>query len=305
MVSSFEEGHSGKDKSDAMDRAEQAKPGITKSLMQMSAMTVMRRHFPGEAMPLEDVLSNEDAFSITTQLTDLRLQKLWCGGSLVYEGARNEGSLAIAELNQEWKRHQLSPFDDIEFRIPFADIRAFAEEAGRPEFRALQNVHCATDNVVLGLARALLPFLDRPDLASTVFLEQIELAIMVHLTQTYGGLYFPHERKGTLSLKQERRAAEFLAAHLNADFSISDVADACGLSRSHFMRAFKETFGKTPYRWLIEYRIAQASDMLIAGTPIAEIALACGFADQSHFTRVFSEIVGEAPGMWRRRYRKA
>ncbi len=130
MVSSFEEGHSGKDKSDAMDRAEQAKPGITKSLMQMSAMTVMRRHFPGEAMPLEDVLSNEDAFSITTQLTDLRLQKLWCGGSLVYEGARNEGSLAIAELNQEWKRHQLSPFDDIEFRIPFADIRAFAEEAG-------------------------------------------------------------------------------------------------------------------------------------------------------------------------------
>ncbi|MNE90880.1 transcriptional activator FtrA [compost metagenome] len=71
------------------------------------------------------------------------------------------------------------------------------------------------------------------------------------------------------------------------------------------MRAFKETFGKTPYRWLIEYRIAQASDMLIAGTPIAEIALACGFADQSHFTRVFSEIVGEAPGMWRRRYRKA
>lgn len=292
-------------KSDAMDRVEQpAIPGITRSLIHMSAMTVSRSHFPGEAMPLEDVLSSADAFSITTPLANIGLQKLWCGDQLVFEGARAEGSLTIAELSQEWKRHQISPFDDIEFRIPFSAIRAFADEAGRSEFRTLQNVHSANDNVVLGLARALLPFLERPDLASRVFLEQIELALMVHLTQTYGGLYFPHERKGTLSLKQERWATEFLAAHLNADFSISDVADACGVSRSHFMRAFKETFGKTPYRWLIEYRIAQASDMLLAGTSIAEIALSCGFADQSHFTRVFSELVGEAPGMWRKRYRK-
>ncbi|MCM0752985.1 hypothetical protein DEA98_23310 [Brucella pseudogrignonensis] len=191
MVSSFEESHSGQDKSDAMDRPEQATPGITKSLMQMSAMTVMRRHFPGEAMPLEDVLSNEEAFSITTQLTDLRLQKLWCGGSLVYEGARNEGSLAIAELSREWKRHQLSPFDDIEFRIPFADIRAFAEEAGRPEFRTLQNVHCATDNVVLGLARALLPFLDRPDWRVQCFLNRSNSPLWFISPKPMAGFIFP------------------------------------------------------------------------------------------------------------------
>ena len=33
---------------------------------------------------------------------------------------------------------------------------------------------------------------------------------------------------------------------------------------------------------------------------LAEIALACGFADQSHFTRVFSRIVGVGPAAWRR-----
>jgi len=279
-------------------------PGTSRSLLQISTMTVTRSHSQGRALPLEDIWPIEDSFSITTQLSDLRSQKLWRDASLVHDGPRAEGSLAIAQLRQEWKRQQLSPFDDVEFRIPFSEIRAFAQEAGRSEFRTLQNVDCSTDNVVLGLARALLPFLDQPELASRVFLEQIELALMVHLTQTYGGLYFPHERKGTLSIQQERRATEFLAAHLNADFSISDVADVCGLSRSHFMRAFKESFGKTPYRWLIEYRIAQATDMLIAGTSIAEIALACGFADQSHFTRAFSAIVGDAPGIWRGRYRK-
>jgi transcriptional regulator GlxA family with amidase domain len=35
-------------------------------------------------------------------------------------------------------------------------------------------------------------------------------------------------------------------------------------------------------------------------TPLADVALACGFADQSHFTRVFSAATGLPPGAWRR-----
>jgi AraC family transcriptional regulator len=34
--------------------------------------------------------------------------------------------------------------------------------------------------------------------------------------------------------------------------------------------------------------------------PLADIALACGFADQSHFTLVFSTATGLPPGVWRR-----
>ena len=36
--------------------------------------------------------------------------------------------------------------------------------------------------------------------------------------------------------------------------------------------------------------------------PLAEIAAACGFADQSHFSRVFTQHLGLPPGRWRRTY---
>ncbi|MEH7872292.1 transposase [Rhizobium laguerreae] len=37
-----------------------------------------------------------------------------------------------------------------------------------------------------------------------------------------------------------------------------------------------------------------------SNAPLAEVAIACGFADQSHFTRVFASVVGATPGNWRR-----
>jgi AraC-like DNA-binding protein len=35
-------------------------------------------------------------------------------------------------------------------------------------------------------------------------------------------------------------------------------------------------------------------------TSLADIALACGFADQSHFTRTFTRVFGISPGAWRK-----
>ena len=40
--------------------------------------------------------------------------------------------------------------------------------------------------------------------------------------------------------------------------------------------------------------------LLGSALSLAEVALACGFADQSHFTRVFTRTVGTSPGAWRR-----
>lgn len=46
-----------------------------------------------------------------------------------------------------------------------------------------------------------------------------------------------------------------------------------------------------------------ACRMLIEGTPLAEVAQACGFADQSHFTRAFAATFGVVPGLYRRQWR--
>jgi AraC family transcriptional regulator len=123
---------------------------------------------------------------------------------------------------------------------------------------------------------------------------------LTHLTQTYGGVYFPAERKGTLASWQEKRALEFLSTRLDGRFSIAELAESCELSQSYFIKAFKASFGRTPARWLMEYRIAHAKDLLRTDISIAEIAISCGFADQSHLTKTFSAVTGETPARFRR-----
>jgi AraC family transcriptional regulator len=66
-------------------------------------------------------------------------------------------------------------------------------------------------------------------------------------------------------------------------------------------RAFRRSFGCTVGEYLRRLRIERATEQLAGGdTPLAEIALAAGFADQSHFSNVFRRRTGMSPSAFRR-----
>ncbi|WP_085035309.1 helix-turn-helix domain-containing protein [Ensifer aridi] len=266
-------------------------------------ITVTRTYSDRFDLEVAPVIPCADAFSVIVHLRAFDAHRLWRSGKLVYDGGHAKASLAITDLRDRWQCHHLSPFDYVRFHIPFSRMRAFADEVGRSDYRALACVQGRIDPVMHGLAQALLPSLDDPEHANPLFLEQINLAVLAHLSQTYGGLHFPAEKKGTLAPWQQRLATEFLAAHFNKPLSIGDLASLCELSRSYFNKAFKESFGRTPSRWLTEYRVSRVKELLRADLPIAEIAIGCGFVDQSHMTRVFTGLTGETPARFRRRNR--
>jgi len=110
--------------------------------------------------------------------------------------------------------------------------------------------------------------------------------------------------RGGLAPAALRRVKAYLEQQLAGKIELGDLATIAGLSACHFSRAFKESTGLPPHRYLMMRRVAIAAE-LIASTErtLTEIAQAVGFVDQSHFTRVFSHIVGEAPRTWRRRHR--
>jgi AraC-like DNA-binding protein len=110
--------------------------------------------------------------------------------------------------------------------------------------------------------------------------------------------------QGGLPAARLRRVEEFLMAHLAEDIGLDDLAAIADLSAKHFARAFRQSTGVPPHRWLIERRIDRAKALLIEdGLNLAEIALACGFADQSHFTAAFRKSVGATPAIFRRESR--
>src|SRR5215469_11923693 len=85
-----------------------------------------------------------------------------------------------------------------------------------------------------------------------------------------------------LSSRQEKAAKAALVAHLSTETSVKKIALACGFSVSRFNRAFKNTTGMPPYRWLRSHRVERAKDLLLNSTlALGQIAYELGFADQS------------------------
>ncbi len=115
-------------------------------------------------------------------------------------------------------------------------------------------------------------------------------------------LQTPLVGKGKLAPWQLQRVTAFIDGHLDAELSIATLSALVGLSAQHFSQSFRRTTGLPPHRYIIEQRVARARHLLIEtdGCCLAEIALACGFADQSHFTTAFRKSTGMSPGFYRR-----
>ncbi len=114
----------------------------------------------------------------------------------------------------------------------------------------------------------------------------------------------PSVAQGGLAGWQLRRITAFMNEHAHQDLALEELAALAGLSAKHFARAFRQSTGVPPHRWLIERRIERAKKLLITGDlGLAEIAVACGFADQSHFTAAFRRGMGVTPGAFRKETR--
>jgi len=89
---------------------------------------------------------------------------------------------------------------------------------------------------------------------------------------------------------------DHVLAHLEADLPVDELAAISSMSRAHFSRAFKDTVGLPPARYVLDQKL-QATAKLLANTglPIKEVALSCGFADANYFSKVFRRAYGHSP----------
>lgn len=151
--------------------------------------------------------------------------------------------------------------------------------------------------ILLALVQAVLAALEPPHTASTLFIGQLLLALRTHLLARYGATTLA---PGGLAQQHALRAKEYLAGQPLQQLSIGTAATLCGLSRSHFSKAFRQSTGQPPYQWALRYRLQQVAAQLASDTPMGEIATACGFADPRHMARAFRRETGMSPTAWRR-----
>jgi AraC-like DNA-binding protein len=81
---------------------------------------------------------------------------------------------------------------------------------------------------------------------------------------------------------------------------LADLAREAGLSRFHFLRAFRDATGVTPHQWLLRARLRDAARRLASTrAPVTQVALDSGFDDLSNFIRSFRVEFGVSPGRYR------
>ena len=99
-----------------------------------------------------------------------------------------------------------------------------------------------------------------------------------------------------------REAIAYIESNYQRDVTVEEIADALRLNRSYFGKIFKLSTGKSPQRFLMNYRMIKAAEMLVmTKRPVNEIGASVGYENPMHFSRAFKTIYGISPRDWRRK----
>jgi AraC family transcriptional regulator len=106
---------------------------------------------------------------------------------------------------------------------------------------------------------------------------------------------------GGLAAWQQKKIADFIEAHLDEMISLQRLADIAQLSRYHFGRSFKRSFGVPPHRYHMNRRMERAKSLLRERAhSVTEVGLMLGFSETSAFTTSFRRALGVTPSDYRR-----
>ena len=105
------------------------------------------------------------------------------------------------------------------------------------------------------------------------------------------------------ALADKRLCAAIDAIHADPAhrWTLPELAEHAGMSRSTFAHRFKETSGETPMEYLARWRMLLAGDRLEnSSDPISVIALSFGYESESAFSTAFKRVMGCAPRQYGR-----
>lgn len=93
------------------------------------------------------------------------------------------------------------------------------------------------------------------------------------------------------------RSVKFIEANYNRqDLYTPMLADMSGMGETYYRSIFIAVFGIAPTRYIQQYRVDKAKELLIkSNASIEEIAVSVGFANSSYFCKVFKSLTGITP----------
>jgi AraC family transcriptional regulator len=144
------------------------------------------------------------------------------------------------------------------------------------------------------LAHRLYAEFSRQDAASAMAIEGLILEILAEIARS------ETQQNGVLAPQWLKRATEIVETRFLERLSLAEIASEVGVHYVHLSRQFHK-YNRCTIGELIRKRRVQYACQLLAysRTPLAEIALICGFSDQSHLSFLFKRYMGLSPSKFR------
>ena len=240
---------------------------------------------------------------VTLHLNDSRHHELVVTGEELVRGPIAAGTVALLPSGKGVESWVKDRFDLLLLFIPNHFMEAMTQrlevladlDAGAP--RPI----CRQDRALLHLGHAIIGAMEveEPALREVQFEAMAEAFLTRLLVQhvarprrrVRGGLR-PCDLRQALALMEEGGADQF---------RVEDIAAQLGLSAFHFCRAFKESTGMPPLRFIQQRRLARAREMLSQRTlSVSDVSAEVGYRDPSHFAALFRREFGVSPGEFRR-----
>ncbi len=182
--------------------------------------------------------------------------------------------------------------------LDHASLRMELDLKERPEVRPMVRIEDTGLRQTLTKIHALPP----PTCAMDVAL--LESLALVALVEIYR-LNAPRPTlelwdRGQLTAHQQRIIREALADSAT-DLSLTGLASLVGLSRYHFARLFKKTYGLPPYQYVVRHRVEVAKSMLTdMDVDPRRLGKSLGFGNYGSFSKAFKQVTGLTPYRFQR-----
>lgn len=270
-----------------------AAPLLTSDGCAWAGITVEEHHLP----PVEFPERIADSHLIAMQLRPAKLEWLLCGHPRTRRMRR--GSLDIVPQGTLLGGYSRDETQFMMVALNPSFIEQVAGENGKANPVELLLCLGVRDRQIEHITLAFKAELEAGCPSGRLYGDALAVALAAHLLSKYAAPVANPRGSGLPACKR-RRVIEYINDHLTEDVTLSDLAAVAGMNPHHFSRAFKQSVGCPPHRYLITCRVERAKQLLADdGLSLAEVGFSVGFQNQSHFTTLFHRLTGVTPKTYR------
>lgn len=137
------------------------------------------------------------------------------------------------------------------------------------------------------LARITLAAMEEGSTSTRARVELIAGLVALNLKERYA-----HKPEDSLA----HQARAIIERHYHEPLTVAEIAERLFISPDYLRQVFRKEFRVGPLRYLLEKRVAAATELLRFSTlQIQEVAQQCGFENPFYFSRQYHKLQGKTP----------